>query len=106
MNTATLDCTPIVPVDNCCSTPLTHLVALHPTRNSGPAAPTMTEPSSVIGCVRRAVYATFASNGLPPTADQGWVLGRISGLPSRHTVAWLMPTRPGPRTLPAISCPS
>src|ERR1700693_2031738 len=94
------------PVDSCCSRPFTHFVALHPTRKAAPAAPTTAEPSVVIGCVRRALYATFASNGLPPTADQGWVLCRISGLPSRHTAAWLTPTRPPLRTFPAISRPS
>ena len=70
-STATLDCTTRPPIDSCCSTPFTHFVALHPTRKASPAAPTITEPSSVIGCVRRAVYATLASNGLLPTADQG-----------------------------------
>src|SRR5439155_26849292 len=70
-NTATLDCVSTPPVDSCCSRPFTHFVALHPTRKAAPAAPASTEPSVVIGCVRRAVYATFASNGLPPTADQG-----------------------------------
>ena len=92
-------------MDSCCSRPFTHFVALHPTRKAPPAAPTITEPSSVIGCVRRAVYAIFVSNGLLPTADQGWVLGSSLGLPSRHTPAWLTPTRPGPRRLPAISRP-
>src|SRR6266404_7092559 len=101
-----LDCASTLPVDSCCSRPFTHFVALHPTRKAGPAAPTTTEPSSVIGCVRRAVYATFVSNRLPPTADQGWVLSKISGLPSRHTAARLTPRRPGPRELPAISRPS
>src|SRR2546430_9939333 len=54
-STATLDCTTRPPIDSCCSTPFTHFVALHPTRKASPAAPTITEPSSVIGCVRRAV---------------------------------------------------